>query len=147
MKIQLRLLLTALTVTFLPASPAFSQSYSIDWHKIAGGGGTATGGTYQVSGTIGQHDAGSTATGGQYTLTGGFWSIVNAVQTPGVPWLSINSTGSQLVVSWPASATGWRLQTNADLATSAWGDYIGLVVNNRVTNSTPAGNLFFRLKQ
>jgi len=28
----------------------FAQSYSIDWYKIAGGGGTSTGGTYQVSG-------------------------------------------------------------------------------------------------
>ena len=33
---------------------ATAQSYSIDWYKIAGGGGTSTGGTYQVSGTIGQ---------------------------------------------------------------------------------------------
>jgi hypothetical protein len=27
-----------------------AQSYSIDWYKIAGGGGTSTGGVYQVSG-------------------------------------------------------------------------------------------------
>ena len=25
----------------------FAQQYSIDWYKIAGGGGTSTGGTYQ----------------------------------------------------------------------------------------------------
>ena len=41
---------------FALAAPA--QQYSIDWYKIAGGGGTSTGGTYAVSGTIGQHDAG-----------------------------------------------------------------------------------------
>jgi len=35
-----------------------AQTYSIDWYKIAGGGGTSTGGVYAVSGTIGQHDAG-----------------------------------------------------------------------------------------
>ena len=35
----------------------FAQSYSIDWYKIAGGGGTSTGGVYSVSGTIGQNDA------------------------------------------------------------------------------------------
>jgi len=29
-----------------------AQSYTIDWYKIAGGGGTSTGGTQQVSGTI-----------------------------------------------------------------------------------------------
>jgi hypothetical protein len=36
---------------------AFAQSYSIDWHKIAGGGGTGTGGVYTVTGAIGQPDA------------------------------------------------------------------------------------------
>jgi len=122
-------------------------TYSIDWHTIAGGGGSGTGGNYQVSGTIGQHDASGTLNGGQYSLTGGFWNLVNVVQTPGAPLLSITHVGSQYVVSWPPSVAGWMLQTNANLATSSWGDYLGPVVNNRVTNSTPPGNLFFRLKQ
>ena len=47
----------------LPAL-SFAQQYSIDWYKIAGGGGTSTGGTYAVSGTIGQHDAGGPMTVG-----------------------------------------------------------------------------------
>ena len=40
--------------------PALSQAqnYSIDWYKIAGGGGTSIGGNYSTSGTIGQQDAG-----------------------------------------------------------------------------------------
>ena len=50
-----------------------AQNYSIDWFKIAGGGGTSTGGLYQVSGTIGQHDAGPVMTNGQFSVTGGFW--------------------------------------------------------------------------
>jgi hypothetical protein len=29
---------------------AMGQQYSIDWFKVAGGGGTSTGGAYQVSG-------------------------------------------------------------------------------------------------
>ncbi len=53
----------------------FAQQYSIDWYKVAGGGGTSTGGTYSVSGTIGQHDAGGPMTGGNYSLTGGFWAL------------------------------------------------------------------------
>ena len=40
------------------AASAIAQPYSIDWFKIAGGGGTSTGGNYSLSGTIGQHDAG-----------------------------------------------------------------------------------------
>jgi hypothetical protein len=39
--------------------PAFAQSYSIDWYKVAGGGGVSTGGVYSVSGTIGQPEAGA----------------------------------------------------------------------------------------
>ena len=55
--------------------PAWAQQYSIDWYKVAGGGGTSTGGVYSVSGTIGQHDAGGPMTGGNYSLTGGFWAL------------------------------------------------------------------------
>jgi len=132
----LALLLLALT--------AHAQSYSIDWYKIAGGGGTSTGGTYQVSGTIGQPDASGAVTGGNYSLTGGFWALY-AVQAPGAPLLTITYFGNQAIVSWPPSVTGWTLQTNANLATPTWGNYLGTIVNNSVTNSPPKGNLFFRL--
>ncbi|MFB3908830.1 MAG: FlgD immunoglobulin-like domain containing protein [Candidatus Eisenbacteria bacterium] len=37
-----------------------------------GGGGTSSGGTYALSGTIGQPDAGALS-GGTYALAGGFW--------------------------------------------------------------------------
>ena len=40
------------------------QSYSVDWYKVAGGGGTSTGGTYTVNGTIGQPDASGAMSGG-----------------------------------------------------------------------------------
>ena len=59
--------------------------------------------------------------------------------------LTITSSGGQVMVSWPAWATGWTLQTNGDLSTGNWADYGGAVVNNTVTASLPAGNLFFRL--
>ena len=124
---------------------ASGQTYSIDWYKIAGGGGTTTNGQYSLSGTIGQHDAGGPLTGGNYSLTGGFWALY-AVQTAGAPLLTITYLSNQAIVSWPSSVTGWTLQTNANLATGSWGNYPG-VVNNRATNSPPAGTVFFRLKQ
>ena len=124
---------------------ARSQSYSIDWYKVAGGGGTSTGGVYSVSGTIGQADAGAMA-GGNYSLTGGFWSLV-ALQTPGAPLLTITRAGNQAIVSWLPSATGWTLQTNNDLTTGTWGNYTGQVSNNSVTNSTSNVRLFYRLSQ
>ncbi len=55
-----------------------------------------------------------------------------------------------VVVSWPASATGYVLQTNLDLTTTNWGDYTGSVTNhggiNSVTLSKSTGSLFFRLR-
>ena len=78
----------------------FAQQYSIDWYKIAGGGGTSTGGIYQVSGTIGQPDAGGPMTGGNYSLTGGFWALISVVQTPGAPTLYISDSGNTVTVYW-----------------------------------------------
>jgi hypothetical protein len=125
-----------------------AQSYSIDWYKIAGGGGTSTGGTYQVSGTIGQPDAGGPMTGGSYSLAGGFWALY-AVQTPGAPLLTITRLGNNALVSWLATATGFSLQTNANVAASSWVKYGGTITTSNGTNSItvtpPMGNLFFRL--
>ena len=129
----------------LAGSPAQAQTYSIDWYKIAGGGGTSTNGQYSLSGTIGQPDASGAMSGGGYSVTGGFWSLINVVQTPGAPLLTITYSGNQAVVSWPSSVTGWTLQTNANLTTPAWGTYLGTVVNNSTTNSPPRGTVFFRL--
>jgi len=139
-------ILMACAALLLPVA-AMAQTYSIDWYKISGGGGTSTGGTYQVSGTIGQHDAGGPMTGGSYSLTGGFWSLISVVQTPGAPLLTITYAGNQAIVSWSPSVTGWTLQTNNNLATPTWGNYLGPIVNNSVTNSPPKGNLFFRLSK
>jgi len=145
MKNSLLPILCFLTLCSL-LSIASAQNYSVDWYKVSGGGGTSTGGVYSVSGTIGQHDAGGPLAGGSYSLYGGFWSLF-AVQTPGAPLLTITYAANQAVVSWSPSATGWTLQTNSNLATTNWGNYLGTVVNNTVTNAPPKGSLFFRLKQ
>jgi hypothetical protein len=54
-----------------PDSPA--ASFSIPWWTVDNGGGASQGGTYRLSGTIGQPDAGSSS-GGSFTLDSGFWS-------------------------------------------------------------------------
>ncbi len=57
----------------LIVSTALARSgYDLSWWTVDGGGGTASGGSYPLVGTIGQPDAG-TLTGGDYTLGGGFW--------------------------------------------------------------------------
>jgi hypothetical protein len=134
-----------LLLSLLVPTISFAQSYSIDWYKISGGGGTSTGGTYQVSGTIGQHDASGAMSGGNYSVTGGFWSLIQVVQVPGAPLLIITHAGNQAIVSWDPSATGWTLQTNNNLSTGTWGNYLGAIANNNATNSPPTGTVFFRL--
>ena len=128
---------------------ARAQSYSIDWYKIAGGGGTSTGGTYQVSGTIGQPDASGAMTGGNYSLTGGFWSLISVVQTAGAPTLYISHSGNTVTVYWQ-DVTGWSLHQNNNLTTPA-----GWSINSSWTTSNgtnylnvvnPTGNLFYKLQ-
>jgi hypothetical protein len=127
---------------------ALGQSYSIDWYKIAGGGGTSTGGVYAVSGTIGQHDASAAVTGGNYSLTGGFWAMISVVQTAGAPPLCISRSGGSVTVYWQ-DVSGWSLEQNSNLAsTTGWSASTGATTSNGTNYlnlASPAGNLFFRL--
>jgi hypothetical protein len=138
----------ALSTAISQLSTACAQSYSIDWYKIAGGGGTSTGGVYSVSVTIGQHDAGGPLTGGNYSLTGGFWAFIAVTQTPGAPALYISHSGNTLMVYWQ-NVSGWNLQQNNNLAVPAGWSASGGVTTSNGTNylnmASPPGNLFFRL--
>jgi len=129
---------------------AMAQQYSMDWYKVAGGGGTSTGGTYAVSGTIGQHDAGGPMTGGNYSLTGGFWALISVVQTPGLPNLIVTHSGNSVIVSWPNTGS-YTLQQNSSLANSGGWATSGYTINtsngtNSISVTLPTGNLFFRLR-
>ena len=145
-----------LSTLLFQLSTAFvhAQSYSIDWYKVAGGGGTSTGGTYTVSGTIGQHDASGAMSGGNYSVTGGFWSLINVVQTPGLPNLIIARNGTNSVkVLWPDPATNtYTLQQTPSLGVGNNWTTSGFTITNAsgtnfITITPPTGNLFFRLKQ
>jgi hypothetical protein len=123
--------------------------YSVDWSKVAGGGGTSSGGQYSVTGTIGQPEAGVTMSGGySYSVIGGFWSLIAVVQTPG-PILTITFGPGSVVISWPNTAN-CTLQCNNNLATTNWNTYSGTINTSNGTNSisitSPIGNLFFRLR-
>jgi len=129
---------------------ASGQSYSINWYKIAGGGGTSTGSVYSVSGTIGQPDASGAMSGGNYSLTGGYWALINVVQMPGVPNLLIVPNGaSSMKILWPDTGNYTLQQNNNLAATAGWATsgYTISTVNgtNSITITQPTGNLFFRL--
>ena len=67
-----RLVTALLLCTAFPAI-LFGDGYTLDWWTVDSGGQMwTTAGTFELSGTIGQPDAG-TMTGGGFELTGGFW--------------------------------------------------------------------------
>jgi hypothetical protein len=100
---------------------AFSAhaQYTIDWHKIAGGGGTTTNTQYALTGTIGQHDAGTTLTNAQFTVLGDFWVLPQAIQGEGAPTLSITPAGpGYATISW--NTAGYALQKTWSLSPPNW---------------------------
>jgi hypothetical protein len=90
--------------------------------------------------------------GSGYSLTGGFWSLINVVQTPGRPNLIIVSKGANSVkILWPNTGS-FTLQQNANLALANGWTPSGYSITtgfdtNFCTITPPVGNLFFRLKQ
>ena len=69
-----------LAAATLSLTAAFAQvagpegAFDLSWHTFDSGGGTSNGGTFEVTGTIGQPDAGPALAGGVYQVLGGFWA-------------------------------------------------------------------------
>jgi hypothetical protein len=148
MKLKVAVLMLP-AIVGLSTLTASAQSYTIDWYKIAGGGGTSTGGTYTVSGTIGQPDASGAMSGGNYSVTGGFWALIQVVQTPGAPTLYISHSGSSVTLYWQ-DVTGWTLHQNSNLTTpiASWAASSTPTLTNGtnyLTIANPSGNGFYRL--
>src|SRR5207247_196299 len=112
------------------ASAARAQSggqFDLSWSAIHGGGGTSVGADtnagsqFTLTGTIGQKEAGNgTLRAGQFSLTGGFWSFLSVVQTPGAPLLAIKLVGANAVLSWPLNTSGFFLQETPSVSAPAW---------------------------
>ena len=152
---RIALLLGFILLHFAFSLRALGQNYSVDWYKISGGGGISTGGMYQVSGTIGQPDASGAMSGGPvtgtnyYSVTGGFWALINVVQTPGAPTLYVSHSGNTVTVYWQ-DVTGWSLIQSGNLATpvASWSASSSPTLTggtNYLTLANPAGNVFYRL--
>ncbi|MEZ6244063.1 MAG: GC-type dockerin domain-anchored protein [Phycisphaerales bacterium] len=68
---RIHALVLAACAALVGSAPA--QPFSIDNHTIDCGGGSSSGGTFQLVGTIGQPEAGGFSAGGGFELAGGFW--------------------------------------------------------------------------
>jgi hypothetical protein len=58
-----------------------AQVFDLSWNTVDAGGGLLISASYELSGTIGQPDAGSFSaplTGGSFELVGGFWPVAAA---------------------------------------------------------------------
>jgi hypothetical protein len=127
------------------ACTAHAQSLSINWSKIAGGGGTSTGGSFAVSGTVGQPDAGGLLTNTQYSIRGGFWVLPQAVPTLGAPTLTIVPAGpGQATLSWSPATPGFILQETPSLISPNWTDSPTGAANPVTVPAVPPAK-FYRL--
>ena len=139
--------LRAILCLLLPAlcSCACAQSYSIDWYRVAGGGGTSTNGQYALTGTIGQPDVGASMTNAQFSLTGGFWPLPQVVQVEGAPTLTIKrASPGNATISWSPSAPGFVLQETWSLSQANWTNSVSGSTNPVVVQTTVPAR-FFRL--
>ena len=89
MKETQRTITLACALSLLAALGVLAQDYAISWYTIDGGGtgpaNPSSGGSYTLSGTVGQSDARNhpdPMVGGEYKLAGGFWVIPECPSIP-----------------------------------------------------------------
>jgi len=121
-----------------------AQNYSIDWFTIDGGGGSSSGGSYTLSGTIGQPDAG-TLSGGTYALEGGFWPGIVVPSTGEAPTLFIQVFGANVVISWVPGTPGFTLEQTDNLSSPSWS--AGPAGNPTSPIPATTGTKYYRLRK
>ncbi len=95
-----------LALSLVSSTPALAQ-LTVESSTVDGGGGTSTNGSFEVSGTIGQFDAGTLA-GGTFDLQSGFWTSEN----PAVP---VELQSFQIVLNRIKKARQSRLASTMDV--------------------------------
>lgn len=134
----------ALTVGMALSAHAQSGGrYTLNW-ATPDSGGHCAGAKFQLSGTVGQPDAGAGA-GGAYTLQGGF--TPGFIKTVGPP-LTRTLSGALTVFSWPNVCSDFVLE-GAPTLTGPWTPFgAGTVIGaNRQVSLLAAGTSFFRLRK
>src|ERR1043166_952861 len=122
-----------------------AQPYSIDWYTVDCGGITnVTGGSYALSGTLGQRDA-DRMSGGTESIDGGFWRLIALVP----PRLTITHPGYNMVICCPSRSTGFNLQMSRSLNPAGWTGVTQILTDNGTTKclTLPVGTspTFYRL--
>ncbi|MHC5023829.1 MAG: hypothetical protein ACYTGG_07945, partial [Planctomycetota bacterium] len=97
------LLLTGMLALVATAATNVGE-LEVGWYTVDGGGGTSAGALspIEVSGTIGQPDAG-TSSSGPITLVGGYWAITGVVFCPA----DLDASGGVEIVDLLALLGSW----------------------------------------
>lgn len=96
---------------------ALQAQWTLSRSVIAGGGVSASGGSYALDATAGQPEASPPATGVGYSLAGGFWRSATVVPPVVQPRIEAESLiGDQIRLSWPVTAAGFVLEQSASFA-------------------------------
>ncbi len=145
--VRLGLAIAAGLVTVLVAWSAPDSSS----RSIASGGGTSSGGSFTISGTIGQADAGLAA-GGAFAVEGGFWGGAYAVQSVAAPFLSITGVGANFLFIWSDANGSFVLESaNSLTAPVTWTFVPNAPVDSNgqrsVTLPGTSGVRFYRLRK
>lgn len=145
-------------VALLMSDHCSAQQFSINGSVIAGGGGTASGGHFQVTGTIAQAEAGPRLTGECFSVDSGFWGHYAAISTPGAPTLRTRVVANYVRVSFTPSCGDWVLQWTSTLepeaAATIWTDDEAsnlILIDGELTRDfhipSWGSRLYFRLRQ
>lgn len=114
-----RWLLAAFFAGFIHVRCLVAQPFQIEHLGIGAGGGTSSGGNFTLTASVGAIGAGDSM-GGSFTLEGGDLAMFFIVQTPGAPTLNLTRSGSNAVLSWPTSETGYILEQTSNLTNPSW---------------------------
>jgi hypothetical protein len=137
-------LLSVLAGALLLPSLANAQ-YAIEWFSLDGGGGTSSGGSFTLTGTIGQPDAG-TLSGGNYTFQGGFWPGILVPATGEAPALFIQLSGASIIILWSPATPGFSLEQTGSLLPGSWAPAPS-AADNPATIPLGSRPTFYRLKK
>ena len=106
--LQLMAIAAVALLSMMCANAQSGGGYDLTWWTIDSGGVTfATGGSFDLGGTVGQPDASNALTGGAFSLTGGFWFTPACIATNGdVDGSSCVDDADLLAVLFNFGATG-----------------------------------------
>ncbi len=68
------LVVVILSLAILTTAALAADGFDLSWWTVDSGGGRLSTASYQLDGTVGQHDSNATLSAGGYRLSGGYWA-------------------------------------------------------------------------